>query len=167
MTLRMKVCWQLWLRRLPERECVASATRKHTPDAHAPAAQIFETFEDPSYSTFAKWYSIAMMLLIVLATACFVLESEAEIETGVLYNTSALVCSRSWLPHLPVGVRDRVFAQMALATAAYNLSRPCLRLPAPCARACPLPDRLPVHRDDLGHPLFVGVRDPLCLLSVR
>lgn len=53
--------------------------------------QIYETFEDPSFSWIAKWYSIAMMILIVLATACFVLESEATIETGGLYNTNALV----------------------------------------------------------------------------
>lgn len=52
--------------------------------------QIYETFEDPSFSWIAKWYSIAMMILIVLATACFVLESEATIETGGLYNTNAL-----------------------------------------------------------------------------
>ena len=54
------------------------------------SAQIFETFEDPGYSTFAKYYSIGMMLLIVLATLCFVLESEATVKGGTLYETSAL-----------------------------------------------------------------------------
>ena len=34
---------------------------------------------------------MGMMLLIVLATVCFVLESEATIETGGLYETDALV----------------------------------------------------------------------------
>ena len=56
-----------------------------------PVPQIFETFEDPSYSVFAKWLSISMMLLIVLATTCFVLETEAQLESGVLYGTSANV----------------------------------------------------------------------------
>ena len=54
-------------------------------------AQIYETFEDPSYSTTAKWYSLGMMILIVLATLCFVLESEAMATTGILYDTNALV----------------------------------------------------------------------------
>lgn len=35
--------------------------------------------------------SIGMMLLIVLATVCFVLESETLVEDGLLYNTSAPV----------------------------------------------------------------------------
>jgi len=51
---------------------------------------IYETFEDPSFSTIAKAYSIVMMALILLATTCFVLESEATLPGGGLYNTSAL-----------------------------------------------------------------------------
>ena len=42
------------------------------------------------YSTFAKYYSIGMMPLIALATLCFVLESEATVKGGTLYETSAL-----------------------------------------------------------------------------
>ena len=47
-------------------------------------AQIFETFEDPSFTVFAKIYSLGMMGLIILATACYVLESEAVIKSGGL-----------------------------------------------------------------------------------
>ena len=54
-------------------------------------SQIYETFEDPSYSILARWYSISLMLLIVLATACFVLESEATNPTGTLHTTNAIV----------------------------------------------------------------------------
>lgn len=50
------------------------------------ARQIYETFEDPGFSAFAKYYSIGMMLLIVLATTCFVLESEATVAGGTLYD---------------------------------------------------------------------------------
>jgi len=52
--------------------------------------KIFEFFEDPEYSVAAKWYSAAMMFLIVLATTCFVLESEATVESGALHDTDAL-----------------------------------------------------------------------------
>ena len=38
--------------------------------------KIFETFEDPGYSNLAKIISIFMMLLILLVTVCYVLESE-------------------------------------------------------------------------------------------
>jgi len=68
-------------------------------------ARIFETFEDPSYSNIAKYLSISMMLLILLVTICYILESETQcvkwvpnatandkecVDSGVLYNTAAL-----------------------------------------------------------------------------
>jgi len=46
--------------------------------------KIFETFEDPSFTIFAKVYSLGMMGLIILATACYVLESEAVLIGGGL-----------------------------------------------------------------------------------
>ena len=64
-------------------------------------AKVFEQLDDPSSSTFSKNYSIAMMLIIVIATLCFVLESEATAETGILHNTNALVPLPSG--PLPVG----------------------------------------------------------------
>jgi hypothetical protein len=51
---------------------------------------IFLTLDDPGFTRFAKAYSILMMLLIVLVTVCFVLESEAQTPTGLLAQTSAL-----------------------------------------------------------------------------
>jgi hypothetical protein len=51
--------------------------------------RIWETLEDPGYSRLAKYYSIFMILLIVVATTCFVLESEATVTDGVLYGTNA------------------------------------------------------------------------------
>lgn len=52
--------------------------------------KVYQTFEDPSFSSFAKWYSIGMMMLILLSTTCFVLESEATLESGGLSATNAL-----------------------------------------------------------------------------
>jgi len=63
--------------------------RKKVPRRMSIREQIYENFEDPGFSTFAKWYSIGMMLLIVLATACFVLETEAMIPGALLYDTAA------------------------------------------------------------------------------
>ena len=57
--------------------------------------RIYVTLEDPGYSVFSKYYSIFMMLLILVATTCFVLESEAINTTGILYGTPALVCAQS------------------------------------------------------------------------
>jgi len=53
--------------------------------------EIFETLDNPEHNRFAKMYGLAMMILILIATAAFVLESEAVVETGVLYDSGALV----------------------------------------------------------------------------
>ena len=98
------------------------------PALRAPT-QIFETFEDPSYSAFAKWYSIGMMFLIVLATTCFVLETEAMVETGSLYHTSAKV-SRLRLP-LP---RQPTAPSHCCFTSRCSDMHACVC--AACCRAC-------------------------------
>jgi len=49
--------------------------------------EIWETLDNPDHSEFAKLYSLFLMLLIVVCTISFVLESEATIDTGVLYGT--------------------------------------------------------------------------------
>lgn len=53
-------------------------------------ASIFLSFDDPAFSLASKIYSCLMMLLILLVTTCFVLESEATLPTGFLYHTDAL-----------------------------------------------------------------------------
>ena len=45
---------------------------------------IYATLEDPSYSELAKWTSVFMMVIILLSTVCFVLESEAENPDGII-----------------------------------------------------------------------------------
>ena len=50
---------------------------------------IFQTMDDASYSTTAKYVSIVMMLIIVLSTICFVLETEATNEGGIMYGSNA------------------------------------------------------------------------------
>jgi hypothetical protein len=86
MTTRMKVAAApslaaiAWLLLRPDGACWSASTA---------CSQIFEFFEDPEYSVAAKWYSAAMMFLIVLATTCFVLESEATVESGALHDTDA------------------------------------------------------------------------------
>lgn len=128
--------------------------------------QIFETFEDPSYSAIAKWYSIAMMVLIVLATTCFVLESEAMIPSGALYYTDALV-----RPLRPFASRSRRGPE----------ARGCLPQPARvgplsvpndagasavgCARE--MAGRVFNHRDGVRRPLHDGVRHPSRVLPAR
>jgi len=52
---------------------------------------VFMSLDDPSYSKFSRQYSMFMMLLIILATVCFVLESEATSQYGILYGSNALV----------------------------------------------------------------------------
>jgi len=63
-------------------------------DAGEPAKEplrriIHNTFDDASYSNLAKGISISMMAIIVLSTVCFILESEATEEGGVLYGGNA------------------------------------------------------------------------------
>ena len=53
--------------------------------------KIYNTFEDPAYSTPAKYLSIFMMFIILLSTVCFILESEAENPDGMLNEQPALV----------------------------------------------------------------------------
>ena len=51
---------------------------------------IYLTMDDPAFTRLAKAYSIVMMLLILLVTVCFVLESEALAPTGLLAQTNAI-----------------------------------------------------------------------------
>ena len=53
--------------------------------------KIYTTFEDPAYSPLAKYLSIFMMFVILLSTTCFILESEAENENGMIAAEPALV----------------------------------------------------------------------------
>lgn len=46
----------------------------------------WETFEDPGYSSLARWYSIFITFIITFATVCFILESEATLPSGLLYG---------------------------------------------------------------------------------
>lgn len=52
--------------------------------------KIYTTFEDPAYSPLAKYLSIFMMFVILLSTTCFILESEAENENGMIAAEPAL-----------------------------------------------------------------------------
>lgn len=56
--------------------------------------KVYTTFEDPSYSFFAKVWSIFMILLILLSTCCFVLETEAEADFGMIPRQPAMVAPR-------------------------------------------------------------------------
>ena len=47
---------------------------------------IYQTFEDPSYNTAAKFISVGMMVIIVVSTLAFIFESELLIG-GSLYDT--------------------------------------------------------------------------------
>lgn len=73
----------------------ASKRRAHyMPDGHADdyrntlRARIFETLDDPTYSPLAWWYSILMLTVILLATICYVLESEVTYVGGILHGSS-------------------------------------------------------------------------------
>lgn len=48
--------------------------------------QAWEFFEDPNYGPMARRYSVFMTLLITFSTVCFVLESEAILPSGMLYD---------------------------------------------------------------------------------
>ena len=52
----------------------AAAARKQ----HTLRELVFLTMEEPSFSPLAKWTSVAMMLVILLSTVCFILESEVD-----------------------------------------------------------------------------------------
>ena len=51
-------------------------------------ARIFETLDDPTYSPLAWWYSILMLSVILLATVCYVLESEVTYKDGILHGSA-------------------------------------------------------------------------------
>lgn len=58
------------------------------------AQYIYMTLEDPSYSRTARFFSIFMMAIILLSTACFIFESEVETEiekTTSVYNTTGML----------------------------------------------------------------------------
>ena len=48
--------------------------------------QIYYIMDDPSYNNVAKIYSIFIMLIILMSTVTFVLESEASKEGGIMYG---------------------------------------------------------------------------------
>jgi hypothetical protein len=77
----------------PEIQKEIEALRDVHQDRNTWRGFIYWTLEEPSMSRFARAYSMFMMSLILLATLCFVLESEATSSVGIFYGSDALVRS--------------------------------------------------------------------------
>jgi len=49
---------------------------------------MFHTMDDPSYSSLAKFISVFIMVIILVSTIGFILESEVTTEGGILYSAT-------------------------------------------------------------------------------